>query len=242
MSAEDAFGANLTPAPSDIELVSVFLRRDPAALEAHDQGAPIGPGRFHYLVFLFFRDSRGNLSRIRCWCELSVTNRLAELHALDALAIKDTRDLIRNGIIKNAKRLETLWDKEQGRLAKMLDEDKSFNNPTRETVSANEICFDHGYCSDLCEHQKADRIYTCLALTGVFWRGRNELWATASAVQDFPSNTQADDRDLAVRERSKQLFCVAAELNTEEMKACISAQPSGSTEVFFGPSQDEPLG
>ncbi|WP_390478695.1 hypothetical protein [Altererythrobacter sp. MTPC7] len=233
MSAEDAFGANLTPTPSDIELVSVFLCRDPAALEAHDQHIPIGPGRYHYVVFLFFRDSHGNLSRIRTWCEFIVVGRLGKLQTLDEMAIRETRDLMRNGIMKNAKRLETLWDGGDDRGAKTLDEDRTTGTEFGKVVSENEFCFDHGYWSAQYERQRADRIYTCRPLTAVFWRGPNELWATASAVQDFRPDTAACDRNRAASQRSMQLFRVAASLCVEEMITHISEQPAGSTEVTF---------
>jgi hypothetical protein len=193
----------------------------------------IGPGRFHYVVFLFFRDSRGNLSRIRTWCEFSVIGRLAKLQTLDEMAIRETRDLMRNGIMKNAKRLETVWDGGDDRVAKTLDEDHTTGTEFGKVVSENEFCFDHGYWSAQHERQRADRIYTCRPLTAVFWRGPNELWATASAVQDFRPDTAACDRNRAVGQRSIQLFRVAASLCVEEMIAQISQQPAGSTEVTF---------
>lgn len=233
--ARHPFHDEVFPDAQDLELVSVYLERDFNALKNHDGTSPIVLGGYLYVVFLYFRDAKGNPARIRCWCEFSTNAPEKNVAQLDAFALAATRDLLRDAIVPAFEMLELLWDHGQDAVNELHGWDEMAAWKATNKLTFGEFRFSYGYCTDRFEREKDGEISACQALTAVFYRGGNEIWATASAGLQFSPQTARCERDFATYQRSKQVFGYAAGLSLEQLVSKVSEKPAGGTDVGFQP-------
>ena len=225
----------LFPIAQDIELDSVFLERDFNALKNHDSERPIANDRYLYVVFLYFRDAKSNPARIRCWCEFTTTAPANDVAELDAFVLTATLDLLRDAIVPASERLELLWNHGQDAVNEQHGWDEIAEWKATKTLTFGEFRFSGGYCTNLFEREEGGQITACQALTGVFYRGGDEFWATASAGLQFSPKIARCERDFATYQRSKQVFAYASTFSLEQLVSKVSEEPAGGTNVAFQP-------
>lgn len=170
----------------------------------------------HYnsVVLLYGRDNTGEDTRIRVWTEFAAIGHPARSEA-DRLAVRVAHDLLRNAIRPII--LSIGLNPVDSRWYPKIDPfrfDFSYVHKKPRPVRR-----DNGMLRDVCE------------LTSVFWRGDNELWATASTQGQFSANMKKAQREYMLTERCKALFESAANLEPEYLLARIAPAPEGVTDT-----------